>query len=282
MPIGGVITAMVTPFDEQGRLAEEEAASLMRHLLAHGSDGLVLAGTTGEASTLDDAEKLQLWGIAVAECEGATIIAGTGSNDTAHTVRLTEAATELGVDAVLIVTPYYNKPNRRGLVAHFQAAAAATDLPVVVYNIPSRAAVDLPNDLLRELAEIPNVAAVKQARKEDVEPIEGLDLLAGNDDMLAPVLEMGGAGGILVASHVMGEEMARMVREPERRHKIAREIEPVVAALNTPPPTASVKAALNLLGHRVGAPRLPLVPASDDEVEAIRTALERHGLLSTV
>ena len=282
MPIGGVITAMVTPFDEQGRLAEEEAASLMRHLLAHGSDGLVLAGTTGEASTLDDAEKLQLWGIAVAECEGATIIAGTGSNDTAHTVRLTEAATELGVDAVLIVTPYYNKPNRRGLVAHFQAAAAATDLPVVVYNIPSRAAVDLPNDLLRELAEIPNVAAVKQARKEDVEPIEGLDLLAGNDDMLAPVLEMGGAGGILVASHVVGEEMARMVREPERRHKIAREIEPVVAALNTPPPTASVKAALNLLGHRVGAPRLPLVPASDDEVEAIRTALERHGLLSTV
>src|SRR5215212_2742502 len=208
MPLAGVITAMVTPFDDRGRLAEEESASLMRHLLAHGSDGLVLAGTTGEASTLDDEEKLRLWEIAVAECGAdATIIAGTGSNDTAHTVRLTEAATELGVDAVLVVTPYYNKPNRRGLVAHFTAAAGATHVPVVVYNIPSRSVIDLPNELLRELAEIPSVTAVKQARKEDVEPIEGLELLAGNDDMLAPVLDMGGTGGILVSSHVVGDEM---------------------------------------------------------------------------
>src|SRR5215210_843523 len=161
---------MVTPFDEQGRLAEEEAAKLMRHLLNHGSDGLVLAGTTGEASTLDDEEKLRLWQVGVAECgDDAPMIAGTGSNDTAHTVRLTQAATDLGVDAVLIVTPYYNKPNRRGLVAHFRAAAAATNLPVVVYNIPGRSVVDLPNDLLRELAAIPNVAAVKQARAHYVE-----------------------------------------------------------------------------------------------------------------
>ena len=283
MRIGGILTAMVTPFDERGALAEDGAATLMRHLVAHGSDGLVLAGTTGEASTLDDDEKLLLWEIGVAECgETATIVAGTGSNDTAHTVRLTERATEIGVDAVLVVTPYYNKPNRRGLLAHFRAAAAATELPVVIYNIPSRSVIDLPNDLLRELAEIPNVTAVKQARKEDVEPIEGLDLLAGNDDMLAPILDMGGAGGILVASHLVGEEMGRMIGEPDRRHEITSEIEKVVSALNAPPPTASVKAALNLLGHPVGTPRLPLVPASDKEIDAIRGALERHGLLSAV
>jgi 4-hydroxy-tetrahydrodipicolinate synthase len=281
--IGGILTAMVTPFDERGVLAEEGAATLVRHVVAHGSDGVVLAGTTGEASTLDDDEKLRLWEIGVAECgETATIVAGTGSNDTAHTIRLTERATEIGVDAVLVVTPYYNKPNRRGLVAHFRAAAAATELPVVIYNIPSRSVIDLPNDLLRELAEIPNVTAVKQARKDDVAPIEGLDLLAGNDDMLAPILDMGGTGGILVASHLVGEEMGRMIGEPDRRHGIASEIEEVVSALNAPPPTASVKAALNLLGHPVGAPRLPLVPASDEEIVAIRGALERRGLLSAV
>ena len=284
MRIGGILTAMVTPFDEHGRLAEDEAARLMHHLVEHGSDGLVLAGTTGEAPTLDDEEKLHLWRLGTSELGGrATIVAGSGSNDTAHSVRLTEQATEAGVDAVLVVTPYYNKPNRRGLIAHFRAVAEATDLPVIVYNIPSRSVVDLPNDLLAELAEIPNVRAVKQARSEGVEPIEGMALLAGNDEMLADVLEMGGAGGILVASHLVGPEMRRMVEEPDRRHDIAREIEQVVRTLNSvAPPPATVKAALNLLGHRLGTPRLPLVPASDDEVDAIRTALEDHGLLSAV
>ncbi|HEV2773412.1 MAG TPA: 4-hydroxy-tetrahydrodipicolinate synthase [Thermoleophilaceae bacterium] len=284
MPIGGVITAMVTPFDERGRLAQEESARLMHHLIEHGSDGFVLAGTTGEASTLSDEEKLQLWALAVEECGAtATVIAGTGSNDTAHTVRLTEKATETGVDAVLVVTPYYNKPNRRGLLAHFRAAAAATDRPVILYNIPSRSVVDLPNDLLRELAEIPNVRAVKQARAEDIEPIEGLDLLAGNDDRLAEVLDKGGTGGILVASHLVGREMRRMIEEPEGRAEIAESIAEVVRALNTVAPApATVKAAFNLLGHRLGGPRLPLVPASDEEVDAVREALERHGLLSAV
>jgi 4-hydroxy-tetrahydrodipicolinate synthase len=282
--LGGVFTAMVTPFDERGRLAEDEAVRLMRHLIENGSDGLVLAGTTGEAPTLSDEEKLRLWALGVAELgESATVIAGTGSNDTAHSVRLTERASELGVDAVLVVTPYYNKPNRRGLLAHFRAVAGATDRPVVVYNIPSRSVVDLPNDLLRELAEIPNVHAVKQARSTDVEPIEGLDLLAGNDEMLADVLDMGGTGGILVASHLLGREMRRIVDEADRRHEIAAEIEPVVRALNTVAPApATVKAAFNLLGRRLGSPRLPLVPASDPEIDELRTALERHGVLSAV
>ena len=284
MRIGGVITAMVTPFDERGRLAEDEAVRLMHHLIERGSDGFVLAGTTGEASTLDDEEKLRIWALAVEECRGsAMVIAGTGSNDTAHTVRLTERATETGVDAVLVVTPYYNKPNRRGLIAHFRAAAAATDRPVILYNIPSRSVIDLPNDLLRELAEIPNVRAVKQARAENIEPIEGLDLLAGNDDRLADVLDRGGTGGILVASHLVGREMRRMIDEPESRAEIAEAIADVVRALNTlAPAPATVKAALNLLGHPVGGPRLPLVPASDEEIDGVREALERHGLLSAV
>ncbi|MBA3420476.1 MAG: 4-hydroxy-tetrahydrodipicolinate synthase [Thermoleophilaceae bacterium] len=284
MRIGGVITAMVTPFDERGRLAEDEAVRLMHHLIEHGSDGFVLAGTTGEASTLDDEEKLRIWALGVEESRGrAVVIAGTGSNDTAHTVRLTEKATETGVDAVLVVTPYYNKPNRRGLIAHFRAAAAATDRPVILYNIPSRSVIDLPNDLLRELAEIPNVRAVKQARAEDIEPIEGLDLLAGNDDRLAEVLDKGGTGGILVASHLVGREMRRMIDEPESRAEIAEAIADVVRALNTiAPAPATVKAAFNLLGHQVGGPRLPLVPASDEEVGAVREALELHGFLSAV
>ena len=275
---------MVTPFDERGRLAEDEAVGLMRHLVSHGSDGLVLAGTTGESPTMDDEEKLRLWGLGVAELgDRATVIAGSGSNDTAHSVRLTERATAAGVDAVLIVTPYYNKPNRRGLLAHFRAVAGATDLPVIIYNIPSRSVVDLPNDLLRELAEVPNIAAVKQARSEDVEQIEGMDLLAGNDEMLAPVLDMGGTGGILVASHMVGEEMRRMIDEPERREEIAEEIDNLVRVLNTTAPApATVKAAFNLLGRSLGAPRLPIAPASDREVDAVRGALERYGLLAAV
>jgi 4-hydroxy-tetrahydrodipicolinate synthase len=285
MAIAGVITAMVTPFDEGGRLDEDAARALMRHLLSHGSDGLVLAGTTGEGSTLTDQEKLRLWDIGVEEAGGEVlVIANTGSNDTAHSVHLTEKAAEVGVDAALVVTPYYNKPNRRGIVAHFRAVAGATDLPIVVYNIPGRVVIDLPNDLLAELAaEIPTVQAVKQARKEDIAAIPGMDLLAGNDDVLAEVLDKGGTGGILVTSHLVGEEMRRMIDEPDARHEIVREIGELVRTINTV--TANpipIKAALNLLGHRVGGVRLPLVPASDEELAEVREALERHGLLSAV
>ena len=197
MRIGGILTAMVTPFDRDGQLDEDAAVHLMHHLLENGSDGLVLAGSTGEGPTLTDEEKLRLWELAVAETpEDATVVAGTGTYDTRHSVELTERATEIGVDAMLVVTPYYNRPNRRGIKAHFETVAGATDRPIVVYNIPSRTATDIPNDLLAELAEIENVAALKQARYEDMQPINGLDLLAGNDDVLARVMDMGGAGGI--------------------------------------------------------------------------------------
>ncbi len=282
MTIGGVLTAMVTPFDAEGALDEDAAVRLMAHLLGSGSDGLVLAGTTGEGATLTDEEKCRLWEIGVAECGEALVIAGTGTNDTAHSVELTERAAEIGVDAALVVTPYYNKPNRRGLVEHYRAVAAATDLPVVLYNIPSRCVVDMPNDLLRELAEIPTVTAVKQARYEELEPIEGLDLLAGNDDVLARVLDLGGTGGILVASHLVGEEMRRMIDEPDARAEIHQSLAPLFEALTVTTNPIPVKTAMGMLGHDVGGFRLPLAPASDAEVAKIRAALERQGLLTKV
>lgn len=282
MTIGGVITAMVTPLDSHRRLAEDASAALMRHLLSSGSDGLVLAGTTGEGATLTDEEKRRLWEIGVAECGEAIVIAGTGSNDTAHSIELTEQASEIGVDAMLVVTPYYNKPNRRGILEHFRAVAAATDKPVVVYNIPSRCAVDIPNDLLRELADIPNVSAVKQARYEDLTPIEGMDLLAGNDDMLARTLDVGGTGGILVASHLAGEEMRRMIDEPEARAEIHNRLLPLFQALAVTTNPIPVKTAMALLGHEVGGFRLPMVNASEEEEATIREALGQLGLLSTV
>ena len=282
MKFGGVLTAMVTPFDANGELAEGAAADLARHLLDHGSDGLVLAGTTGESPTLTDDEKVRLWEAGLAVADGAPIIAGTGSNDTRHTVELTERAQGAGVSGALVVTPYYNKPNRAGLVAHFTTVAEATDLPVVLYNIPSRSAVDMPNDLLAELGRLPNVVAVKQARYENLAPIEGLDLLAGNDDVLAEVLDMGGTGGILVAANLVGTEMRRMVDEPERREEIQAALKPLYAALGVAPLAATTKAALNMLGHDVGGTRLPIADLSGGERATVRAALEAQGLLERV
>jgi 4-hydroxy-tetrahydrodipicolinate synthase len=284
--LSGILTAMVTPFDADGALAEEPTARLVRHLLANGSDGVVLTGTTGEASTLSDDEKARVWDIGVevsrAERPGAPVVAGTGSNDTRHAVELTARAAAAGVDAALVVAPYYNRPDRRGLLAHFQAVASSTDLPIVLYNVPSRTGVDMPNDLLAELAQIDNVVALKQARASDCRPIDGLDLLAGNDDLLVDVLDMGGAGGILVASHVVGREMRRMIDEPGERAGIDAALQPVYAAMSVAPPCVSVKCALQLIGQQAGGVRLPMVEASPDEQAEIRSALEAVGLLERV
>jgi 4-hydroxy-tetrahydrodipicolinate synthase len=283
MPIGGVLTAMVTPFDANGRVDEEATVALMRHLLANGSDGIVVAGTTGEGATLDDEEKCRLFELAVAEAGDALVIAGTGSNDTAHSVHLTERATEIGVDAHLVVTPYYNKPNGRGIVAHFQAVAEATDRPIIAYNIPSRCVVDVPNELLREMAAtIPNVQAVKQANNDNLAPIEGMDLLAGNDDILARTMEAGGTGGILVASHLFGNEMKRIVEEPDSRQEIHESLADAFEALAVATNPMPIKAALRMAGHRVGGFRLPMVDLSDEEEAVVRAMLERYELLSAV
>jgi 4-hydroxy-tetrahydrodipicolinate synthase len=278
--LGAILTAMVTPFDASGRVDEEAAAALMHHLVAHGSDGLLVCGTTGEAPTLSDDEQLGLIELAVREVGGrATVLAGAGSNDTRHAVHLTERCTELGADAILSVTPYYNKPNRRGLVRHFQEVAKATDRPIVLYNIPSRTVTNLPPDLLAELAQIEHVEGVKQANDDELQLIDGLDVYAGNDVTFARTLDMGGAGVISVASHIVGDEMRRMVDEPDRRAEIDASLRDVYETLFLTANPICVKAALNMLGHRVGGLRLPLVEADEVEKEAVRAMLERHGLL---
>jgi 4-hydroxy-tetrahydrodipicolinate synthase len=195
---------------------------------------------------------------------------------------MTERATELGVDAILSVTPYYNKPNRRGIIRHYQEIARATDKPVILYNIPSRVVIDLPNDLLAELAQIDGIEAVKQANNENLAPVDGLQLLAGNDDSFARCLDVGGVGGILVASHIVGTEMRRMVDEPERRAEIDAGLRDVYEALSVTTNPIGIKAALNLLGLRAGGLRLPLVEADEQETAVIRSMLERHGLLEPV
>ena len=278
--LGAILTAIVTPFDDDLRVDEEAFVDLLRHLCAHGSDGVVVCGTTGEAPTLTDEEHLRLIELAAQERpDGATVVAGTGSNDTHHACMMTERATELGADAVLSVTPYYNKPNRRGLVRHFEEVARATDRPVILYNIPGRTALDMPNDLLAELAQIERIDYVKQANNANLAPVDGLGVYAGNDDILARTLDIGGVGGICVASHIVGEEMRRLVDEPEERARIDGSLRGVYEAMSVTTNPIPVKAALNMLGHRVGGLRLPLVEADEHEQAAIRGALERHGLL---
>ena len=278
--LGSILTAMVTPFDADGSVDEDAAVALMHHLVEHGSDGLVICGTTGEASTLTDDEHLGMIRIAVEEMrDECTIVAGVGSNDTRHAVQLTERATEIGPDALLHVNPYYNRPSRRGIVRHYEEVCRATDLPIVLYNIPQRTGSDMPNDLLAELAQLDNIFAVKQANADNLAKVDGLRIYAGNDDLLADVLDLGEPGGILVASHLFGEEMRRMVDEPERRREIDQGLADVYRDLPVAPLACAVKAALNLLGIRAGAPRLPYVELDDQELDVIRALLERHGLL---
>jgi len=285
MELGSILTAMVTPFDADGRVDEDAAVALMHHLVEHGSDGLVVCGTTGEASTLDDEEHLGMIRLAVEEMRGtgATIVAGVGSNDTRHAIHLTEKATEIGPDGLLHVNPYYNRPSRRGIVRHYEEVTRATDLPIVLYNIPQRTGSDMPNDLLAELAQLENISGVKQANAANLAKVDGLQIYAGNDDLLADVLDMGEPGGILVASHLFGEEMHRMVDEPARRREIDESLADVYGDMGVAPLACATKAALTLLGVLPNAtPRLPYVELDDSELDVIRAMLERHGLLQAV
>jgi 4-hydroxy-tetrahydrodipicolinate synthase len=280
--LGAILTAIVTPFDDALNVDEQAFVDLLHHLAEHGSDGFVVCGTTGEASTLTDEEHLRVVELAVAERpHGTSITAGVGSNDTRHAVHLTERATALGVDAVLSVTPYYNKPNRRGIVAHYEAVAKATDVPIILYNIPSRVVIDVPNDLLAELAQLDGIDYVKQANDDNLAPVDGLGIYAGNDEALLRTLEIGGCGGICVASHLVGDEMRRMVDEPDNRATIDASLRDVYAAMGVTTNPIPVKAALELAGHPVGGLRLPLVEADEDERAQLRAVLERHGLLAS-
>jgi 4-hydroxy-tetrahydrodipicolinate synthase len=282
LDLGSILTAMVTPFDEQGRVDEDAAVRLMHHLVEHGSDGVVVCGTTGEAATLNDEEHLGMIELAVSELGSShTVVAGVGSNDTRHATMLTARASALGADALLSVNPYYNRPSRRGIIAHYREVVRATDLPILLYNIPQRTGSDMPNDLLAELAQLDNIVGVKQANAANLAKVEGMMIYAGNDDMLVDVLEMDEAGGILTCSHVFGEEMRRMVDEPERRREIDAGLQDVYRDLSIAPLAVSNKAALGLIGVPVGGPRLPYVELDSHELATVRTMLERHGMLAT-
>jgi 4-hydroxy-tetrahydrodipicolinate synthase len=284
--IRGVITAMATPFDEDGRVDEAAALKLATHLLEHGSHGLVISGSTGEAPTLTDEEALVLLRAIRGEVgEEVLLICGTGTNYTQHSIELTQGAVEAGADAALIVTPSYTKQNPAGIQAHFESIAAAVPgFPLIAYNIPSRVVVNVPPEQLAEIARIEGVVAVKQANNEDLRPIEGLDILAGNDEIFLKTLEIGGAGGILVSSHLVGPRMreiwdAMEAGELERAREIDAGLREVYAAMGVTTNPIPVKAALEMLGLiPSGALRLPLVPADSEQRATVRAALESVGL----
>jgi 4-hydroxy-tetrahydrodipicolinate synthase len=289
--LGEVLTAIVTPFNGDGAVHIDAFKRLCTHLVDNGSDGLVVAGTTGESPTLSDEERLQLFAAAVEAVGGrASVLAGTGTYSTAHSVHLTREAERIGVDGYLVVTPYYNKPPVRGIVAHFEAIAAETDKPIIAYNIPQRVVLNLEPEALAQLAEIPNVQYVKQATT-DLEQARrivdevGLTLYAGNDDLLLPFLELGGKGGVFVFTHVVGPQVKELIGrfsegDREGAKTIEAEIRPVIEALAVTTNPIPVKAALNMLGHDVGGLRLPLVEATEDEKTAVRAGLERVGVLT--
>jgi 4-hydroxy-tetrahydrodipicolinate synthase len=287
--LGEVLTAMVTPFHPDGSVNVPKFRELAAHLVDNGSDGLVVAGTTGEASTLTDDEKIELF-VAAVDAVGnrASVVAGTGTNDTAHSVHMTKRAHEAGVDGILAVTPYYNKPPQRAIVRHFEEIAAVTDRPVVVYNIPSRVVVNIEPETIAELAKIPNVRAVKQAHDDLDEarriPELGLDLYAGDDNLIFPFLGVGGIGGICVHTHVWGRQTKEMVRryrsgDVEGAAVLNEEMAPAFDLLKIVTNPIPIKAAMNLLGHELGGYRLPMVDPTEHELEQVRTCLERAGML---
>jgi 4-hydroxy-tetrahydrodipicolinate synthase len=290
--LGEALTAIVTPFKTDGTIDYERFGELALHLVENGSDGIVVAGTTGESPTLTDDERLELFRVAVDALNGrATVVAGTGTYSTAHSIHLTREAHELGVDALLVVTPYYSKPPARGIVEHFRAIAAVSDKPIIVYNIPGRVVVNIEPETIAELAEIPSVRAVKQANDDLVQArrIVGetdLTLYAGDDNLILPFLELGGVGGICVHTHVVGPQVKRMIRsfhegDVDTARQIDEDLQPAYELLKVQINPIAIKGALNLLGHDVGGLRLPLVDANEGEIALIRDCLERLGVLNT-
>jgi 4-hydroxy-tetrahydrodipicolinate synthase len=289
--LGEVLTAVVTPFQRDGAVDFERFSELAQHLVESGSDGLVVAATTGESPNITDDERVELWRVAVDALRGrGTVVAGTGTYSTAHSVHLTREAHNVGVDAFLVVTPYYNKPPPRGIVEHFRAIADVSDRPIVVYNIPGRVVINLEPETIVELADIPTVRAVKQAYDDIAQARRivtetDLDLYAGDDNLVFPFLELGGVGGVCVHTHVVGPRVKAMVRafregDAETARQIDEELEPVYELLKIQTNPIAIKAALNLLGHDVGGLRLPLVEADEGEVARVRDCLERLGLLT--
>ena len=280
--LGEVLTAVATPFKPDLSVDLDAFRRLCAHLVENGSDGVVVAGTTGEAPTLSDAERIELFAAAVdAVGEHATVIAGTGTYSTEHSVHLTRKAHEIGVDGFLVVTPYYSKPPVEGIVAHFRAIAEESDRPIVVYNIPQRVVLNLEPETLARLAEIPTVRAVKQATTDldqarRILAETDLELYAGNDDLILPFLELGGTGGIFVFTHLVGARVKELIRrykdgDPNGAAEIEAELRPLIDALAVTTNPIPLKAGLALAGHDVGGLRLPLVEATEEEREVVRS-----------
>jgi 4-hydroxy-tetrahydrodipicolinate synthase len=289
---GAVVTAMVTPFLDDFALDLDAAQALARHLLDHGSDSLVVAGSTGEAPTLSHQEKAELWRAVIEAAAGrGKVICGTGTYSTAETVELTRTAEELGADAALVVTPYYNKPPQRGLIAHFQRVADSTSLPIIAYNIPGRTGIRIEHETLLSLAAIPNIVAVKDSTG-DFDGISKLireappdfEVYSGDDWATFGYVCLGAKGVISVASHLVGDQMKRMIELTEggdvpAARKIHEELSPVFSALFITSNPIPLKAALELVGRPAGPPRLPLVTATPEERSRIEGTLRSSGLL---
>jgi 4-hydroxy-tetrahydrodipicolinate synthase len=290
--LGEVLTAIVTPFRVDGSVDVDSFRRLAAHLVEHGSDGIVVAGTTGEAPTLSDGEKLELFAAAVdAVGDRATVVANTGTYDTAHSAHLTGEAHDLGVDGFLAVTPYYNKPPQRAIVRHFQEIASLTDKPLLAYNIPGRVVVNIEPETITELASIENLVGVKQANDDLAQAKHivdtGLVLYAGDDNLVLPFLEVGGEGGVCVHTHVWGPQTKEMVRryksgDVEGARALNDEMAPAFELLKIQTNPIPIKAAVNLLGHEVGGYRLPMVEPTEHELARVRDCLERAGVLQPV
>jgi len=293
MDFGKVLTAMVTPFKKDGSMDYAQAEKLAIHLADNGSDGLVLHGTTGESPTLTHEEEYELYRVVKKALKGKNckIIAGTGSNSTATTVRSTKEAEKIGVDAAMIVVPYYNKPPQEGLYQHFKAVADNTSLPLIIYNIPGRTAKNMETETVARLAKIKNYVAVKEASGNldqvaavrKATPPEFL-IYSGDDNLTLPILERGGIGVISVASHLAGKDIRQMVDlffegKKEKALAMHNKLMPLFEAIFVTTNPIPVKAALSMIGWPVGGLRLPLIEASDKEKETVRKALKDLGLL---
>lgn len=289
MNFGQIVTAMVTPFDGRGEIDFAATKNLINHLLANGSDGLVVSGTTGESPTLTNEEKVELFKFTVEVTGGrAPVIAGTGTNNTRESIELTRQAEDAGVDAIMLVAPYYNKPCQEGMYQHFKTIAEATSLPVMLYNIPGRSAVNMSAETIIRLAEIPNIVAVKEASGYLDTMAEIIDhtpkdfsLYSGDDGLTLPVLAIGGTGVVSVSAHVIGNEMQTMinhfkngnVQEAANEHRC---LLPIMKELFAAPNPSSVKAALNLKGVPVGGVRLPILPLPDSQLKSLKQVLAIH------
>ncbi|WP_332693114.1 4-hydroxy-tetrahydrodipicolinate synthase [Halalkalibacter lacteus] len=286
MNFGRIVTAMVTPFNQHGQLDVAATKELVQHLIANGTDALVVAGTTGESPTLSTEEKLLLFKTVVESVNGQIpVIAGTGSNNTNASIELTKQVEEIGVDAIMLVVPYYNKPSQEGMYAHFSAIAKATKLPVMLYNIPGRSAVNMSVETTLRLAQLSNIVATKEA-SGDLDAMatiiehapEGFSLYSGDDSLTLPILAIGGTGVVSVASHIVGNEMQQMVRNYQSGQVTAaamqhRQLVPVMKSLFMAPNPTAVKAALEMKGIKVGSVRLPLVPLTAEQQQELQTVV---------